>query len=88
ISSDIEELIEGADRIVVLRGGAVAGELAGDEVDESRLLEVLADHTPGDHTPGAVPADRTPDDHTPGAAPAAPVPDTGGKVPAGQEDPR
>ncbi|MFJ1789273.1 sugar ABC transporter ATP-binding protein [Streptomyces anulatus] len=46
ISSDIEELIEGADRIVVLRGGAVAGELAGDEVDESRLLEVLADHTP------------------------------------------
>ncbi|MFF6909181.1 sugar ABC transporter ATP-binding protein [Streptomyces sp. NPDC012389] len=46
ISSDIEELIEGADRIVVLRGGAVAGELAGDEVEESRLLEVLADHTP------------------------------------------
>ncbi|MCQ1580159.1 sugar ABC transporter ATP-binding protein [Streptomyces parvus] len=78
ISSDIEELIEGADRIVVLRGGAVAGELAGDEVDESRLLEVLADHTPdralSDRTPGAVPADRTPD--------------TGGKAPAGQEDPR
>ncbi|MFJ4858452.1 sugar ABC transporter ATP-binding protein [Streptomyces sp. NPDC088730] len=46
ISSDIEELIEGADRIVVLRGGAVAGELAGDEVAESRLLEVLADHSP------------------------------------------
>ncbi|MDX3486438.1 sugar ABC transporter ATP-binding protein [Streptomyces sp. ID05-18] len=78
ISSDIEELIEGADRIVVLRGGAVAGELAGDEVDESRLLEVLADHTPG-----AVPADHTPDtvlaDHTP---------DSGGKAPAAQEDPR
>ncbi|MFJ3971542.1 sugar ABC transporter ATP-binding protein [Streptomyces parvus] len=78
ISSDIEELIEGADRIVVLRSGAVAGELAGDEVDESRLLEVLADHTPdralSDRTPGAVPADRTPD--------------TGGKAPAGQEDPR
>ncbi|SQA22124.1 sugar uptake ABC transporter ATP-binding protein [Streptomyces griseus] len=45
ISSDIEELIEGADRVVVLRGGALAGELAGDEVDESRLLAVLADHT-------------------------------------------
>lgn len=78
ISSDIEELIEGADRIVVLRGGAVAGELADDEVDESRLLEVLADHTPG-----AVPADHTPDtvlaDHTP---------DSGGKAPAAQEDPR
>ncbi|MEU3055838.1 sugar ABC transporter ATP-binding protein [Streptomyces griseus] len=67
ISSDIEELIEGADRIVVLRGGAVAGELAGDEVDESRLLEVLADHTPDN-------VNRTPE--------------SGGKVPAGQEDPR
>ncbi|OCC10330.1 sugar ABC transporter ATP-binding protein [Streptomyces sp. PTY087I2] len=78
ISSDIEELIEGADRIVVLRGGAVAGELAGDEVDESRLLEVLADHTP----------DTVLSDHTPGAVPGDPVPDTGGKVPAGQEDPR
>ncbi|MFC8654116.1 sugar ABC transporter ATP-binding protein [Streptomyces parvus] len=96
ISSDIEELIEGADRIVVLRGGAVAGELAGDEVDESRLLEVLADHTPdralSDRTPGAVPADRTPGavpaDHTPGAVPADRTPDTGGKAPAGQEDPR
>ncbi|WP_097922230.1 sugar ABC transporter ATP-binding protein [Streptomyces sp. wa1063] len=87
ISSDIEELIEGADRIVVLRGGAVAGELAGDEVDESRLLEVLADHTPGavlaDHTPGAVPAD-----HTPGTVLADHTPDSGGKAPAAQEDPR
>ncbi|MFC9243671.1 sugar ABC transporter ATP-binding protein [Streptomyces sp. NPDC057136] len=55
ISSDIEELIEGADRIVVLRGGAVAGELAGDEVAENRLLEVLADHAPApeDKSPAA-----------------------------------
>ncbi|MFJ9397174.1 sugar ABC transporter ATP-binding protein [Streptomyces californicus] len=96
ISSDIEELIEGADRIVVLRGGAVAGELSGDEVDESRLLEVLADHTPSpvpagrapgtapaDPTPGSAPADRTPD-----AAPGDHPPRPGGKAPAGQEDPR
>ncbi|MCT2544596.1 sugar ABC transporter ATP-binding protein [Streptomyces atratus] len=46
ISSDIEELIEGTDRVVVLRGGSVAGELEGDAVTESRLLEVLADHSP------------------------------------------
>ncbi|GAA1336534.1 sugar ABC transporter ATP-binding protein [Streptomyces sanglieri] len=46
ISSDTEELIEGADRIVVLRGGSVAGELEGDAVTESQLLEVLADHSP------------------------------------------
>ncbi|MCX4450587.1 sugar ABC transporter ATP-binding protein [Streptomyces sp. NBC_01789] len=55
ISSDIEELIEGADRIVVLRGGAVAGELSGDEVAESHLLEVLAAHSPAaaDKAPAA-----------------------------------
>ncbi|MEU2592631.1 ATP-binding cassette domain-containing protein, partial [Streptomyces albidoflavus] len=46
ISSDIEELIEGADRIVVLRSGAPAGELAGDAVTEPALLEVLADSAP------------------------------------------
>ncbi|WP_030737758.1 sugar ABC transporter ATP-binding protein [Streptomyces griseus] len=96
ISSDIEELIEGADRIVVLRGGAVAGELSGDEVDESRLLEVLADHTPGpvlaDHSPGPVPAVPTPGsapaDRTPDAAPDDHPPRPGGRAPAGQEDPR
>ncbi|MFJ5723894.1 sugar ABC transporter ATP-binding protein [Streptomyces sp. NPDC093149] len=53
ISSDIEELVEGADRVVVLRGGSVAGELTGDEVTESHLLEVLADHVPA-------PAGKTP----------------------------
>jgi ribose transport system ATP-binding protein len=46
ISSDIEELIEGSDRIVVLRGGATAGELTGDRVTEEALLAVLADETP------------------------------------------
>ncbi|MEU3883247.1 ATP-binding cassette domain-containing protein [Streptomyces californicus] len=87
ISSDIEELIEGADRIVVLRGGAVAGELSGDEVDESRLLEVLADHTPSpvlaDHTPSPVLADHSPGPvpagRAPGTAPADPTP---GSAPA------
>jgi galactofuranose transport system ATP-binding protein len=42
ISSDLEELVEGADRIVVLRAGAVVGELTGDEVDESHLMAAVA----------------------------------------------
>ncbi|MFJ5213930.1 sugar ABC transporter ATP-binding protein [Streptomyces sp. NPDC088354] len=46
ISSDIEELVEGADRLVVLRSGAVAGELTGEQVGEGELLEVLAAHGP------------------------------------------
>lgn len=46
ISSDVEELIEGADRIVVLRSGTPAGELSGDAVTDPALLEVLADSAP------------------------------------------
>ncbi|NGN67410.1 sugar ABC transporter ATP-binding protein [Streptomyces sp. A7024] len=42
ISSDVEELIEGSDRVVVLRDGAVVGELTGDDVTEDRLLQAIA----------------------------------------------
>jgi ribose transport system ATP-binding protein len=42
ISSDLEELVEGADRIVVLRGGAVVDELTGDDVSESHLMAAVA----------------------------------------------
>jgi ribose transport system ATP-binding protein len=50
ISSDLEELVEGADRIVVLRAGAVIDELAGDDVSESHLLAALA-HDEGEQQP-------------------------------------
>ncbi|MFE2427313.1 sugar ABC transporter ATP-binding protein [Streptomyces sp. NPDC059373] len=46
ISSDIEELVEGSDRIVVLHSGAIAGELTGSQVTEGELLDVLAAHSP------------------------------------------
>ncbi|MFI9100541.1 sugar ABC transporter ATP-binding protein [Streptomyces fildesensis] len=72
ISSDIEELIEGSDRILVLRGGAVAGELTGDRVEESELLSVLADET-ADETAGEA-ADGTKASAAP-EAPAAPKED-------------
>lgn len=42
ISSDLEELVEGADRIVVLRSGSVVEELAGDQVREDRLVAAMA----------------------------------------------
>ncbi|MEV7085232.1 sugar ABC transporter ATP-binding protein [Streptomyces sp. NPDC093085] len=42
ISSDMEELIEGSDRVVVLKDGAVVAELAGAEVTEDRLLAAIA----------------------------------------------
>ncbi|MFC4869666.1 sugar ABC transporter ATP-binding protein [Streptomonospora arabica] len=43
ISSDLEELIEGADRVVVLKDGSVVGELSGDEVSEGALMRAIAD---------------------------------------------
>ncbi|MFD8570640.1 sugar ABC transporter ATP-binding protein [Streptomyces sp. NPDC059639] len=42
ISSDPEELIEGSDRVVVLKDGAVVAELTGDAVTEDRLMRAIA----------------------------------------------
>jgi ribose transport system ATP-binding protein len=42
ISSEIEELLEGSDRVVVLKDGQVVGELAGADLDESTLMTTLA----------------------------------------------
>jgi ribose transport system ATP-binding protein len=42
ISSDLEELVEGADRVVVLRAGTVVGELTGDDVSEQSIMKALA----------------------------------------------
>ncbi|MFL5048442.1 MAG: ATP-binding cassette domain-containing protein, partial [Xanthobacteraceae bacterium] len=53
ISSELEELTEGSDRVVVLRDGAVVGLLSREEITENKLMEVLAhgedarDQTPG-----------------------------------------
>jgi ribose transport system ATP-binding protein len=47
ISSDLEELVEGSDRVVVLRDGVVVGELAGDEVTEAAIMSAIAEG--GDH---------------------------------------
>ena len=42
ISSELEEVVEGSDRIVVLRDGAVVGTLAGDEVSEEGVMTLIA----------------------------------------------
>jgi galactofuranose transport system ATP-binding protein len=49
VSSDAEELIEGADRVVVLRDGVVVGILTGDQVTESDLLATIAAAAPEDN---------------------------------------
>ncbi|PRX96737.1 sugar ABC transporter ATP-binding protein [Allonocardiopsis opalescens] len=50
ISSDLEELIEGSERVVVLKDGAVVGELVGEDVTEDALLAAIADAAGPDGT--------------------------------------
>ncbi|MFL6052198.1 MAG: sugar ABC transporter ATP-binding protein [Actinoallomurus sp.] len=44
ISSDLEELVEGSDRVVVLKNGTVVGELTGDELTEEGVMTTIAAH--------------------------------------------
>ena len=46
ISSELDELIEGSDRVVVLKTGAVAARLVGDEVTADNLMHALAGQDP------------------------------------------
>jgi ribose transport system ATP-binding protein len=43
ISSDMEELVDGSDRVVVLRDGAVVDELTGDAVSADNVLAAIAE---------------------------------------------
>ncbi|MGW7072831.1 sugar ABC transporter ATP-binding protein [Streptomyces sp. NPDC054855] len=50
ISSDMEELIEGSDRVIVLKDGTVIEELTGSKVTEDALMRAIATTGgPGDH---------------------------------------
>ncbi|WP_410660374.1 sugar ABC transporter ATP-binding protein [Amycolatopsis sp. lyj-112] len=42
ISSEMEELLDGADRLVVLKDGAVVGELAGESLTQDHVLAAIA----------------------------------------------
>jgi ribose transport system ATP-binding protein len=42
ISSDLEEVVEGSQALVILRDGTVVGTLRGDEVDADRVVELIA----------------------------------------------
>jgi hypothetical protein len=47
ISSELDELIEGSDRVVVLHTGSVVARLDGDEVTAPHLMRALAGEDPG-----------------------------------------
>ncbi|QBI56315.1 sugar ABC transporter ATP-binding protein [Streptomonospora litoralis] len=77
ISSDLEELIEGSDRVVVLKDGGVVGELAGDEVTEGALMQAIAE------ADGGGPGDPGDPDAAEEGAPAATDPGGVSEHPSG-----
>lgn len=42
ISSDMDELVEGSDRVIVLKDGTAVAELTGTAVTEENLLRAMA----------------------------------------------
>jgi monosaccharide-transporting ATPase len=42
ISSELEEVVEGSDTVVVLRDGASLGSLFGDEITEGKIMDMIA----------------------------------------------
>src|ERR687895_625442 len=43
VSSELEEVLEGSDRVVVLRNGTVVGMLSGEDITEETLMGMLAE---------------------------------------------
>jgi ribose transport system ATP-binding protein len=50
IDSEPEEIIEGSDRVIVLRDGAVAGTLSADDLNEQNLVRMIAGNEPSEST--------------------------------------
>jgi monosaccharide-transporting ATPase len=48
-SSELEEVVEGASTVIVLRDGTVVGVLQGSDVTEDRILDIIAGSADGDH---------------------------------------
>ncbi len=42
ISTELEDVVEGSTQVVVLSRGTVVGELDRDEIDEHRIMELMA----------------------------------------------
>jgi len=57
ISSELEEVVEGAQTVLVLRDGAVVGRLSGEEISEDQVMAVIATASAADDDAGEAGAD-------------------------------
>ena len=73
ISSELEELVEGSSRVVVMRDGQRVGELRGDDISQANIIRAMAEGA-GDDATAASTATAHVTDTTPPAATTPPPP--------------
>ncbi|MDQ1593386.1 MAG: galactofuranose transport system ATP-binding protein [Pyrinomonadaceae bacterium] len=75
ISSELEELVEGSSRVVVMRDGQRVGELRGDDISQANIIRAMAEGTTGEATAASTATahvtDTTPPAATPPSVPPA-----------------
>ena len=55
ISSELEDVVEGSNRVFVIKDGAIVGELAGEGVSEQAVMDLIAHGETGSTTDGGAP---------------------------------
>jgi ribose transport system ATP-binding protein len=72
ISSELEELVEGSSRVVVMRDGERVGELRGEDISQDNIIRAMAEGMTGEAT-----AASTATTHATDTRPHAATPPTG-----------
>jgi ribose transport system ATP-binding protein len=71
ISSELEELVEGSSRVVVMRDGQRVGELRGDQITQDNIIHAMAEGTDGEATAPSTATTHVTDTTPPAATPPA-----------------
>jgi monosaccharide-transporting ATPase len=69
ISSELEELVEGSSRVVVMRDGQRVGELRGAEITQDNIIRAMAEGTTGEATAASTATAHVTDTTPPAAEP-------------------
>jgi ribose transport system ATP-binding protein len=69
ISSELEELVEGSSRVVVMRDGQRVGELRGAEISQANIISAMAEGTGGEATAASTATAHVTDTAPPAAEP-------------------
>jgi monosaccharide-transporting ATPase len=71
ISSELEELVEGSSRVVVMRDGQRVGELRGAEISQANIISAMAEGAGGEATAASTATAHVTDTTPPAAEPPA-----------------